>query len=140
MSITYPVDPDSRWATWRISTAEIVKHNKPWPRADGMPVEDQSPDIIPLLEVREDQPAYDPLTHRLEQATPIVDLDENTHTHGWNIVPLSQEDLDAIAEREAAIAEYPDMFNGVGTAGERIERLEKMTSYLFRVLLDIGNV
>jgi hypothetical protein len=135
--IIYPVNPNSRWATWSISLAKIKKHNQEWPREDGMPVVDQT-DIIPLLEVQEDQPVYDPLTEHLEQATPVVDLDANTHTHGWLVVPLSQEELDAIAEREQALAQYDPMFNGEGTAAERIERLEKMLSYVYRQFLDAG--
>ena len=88
---------------------------------------------MPLLEVSEDQPAYDPLTEHLVASTPVVDVDANTHTHGWAVEPLIQEELDAIAEREQALAQYDDMLNGVGTAGERTQRVEKMLAYVYRV-------
>jgi hypothetical protein len=137
--IDYPVDVENtRWATWSISLAAIKKHNREWPREDGGPVVDQSPDIIPLLEVQEAQPAFDPATEHLVASTPVVDIEANTHTHGWTVQPLSQEDLDAIAERENALAQYDDMLNGVGNSTQRIVRLEKMLSYVFRVFLGAG--
>lgn len=130
--INYPVDPSSRWATWSISQAEIIKHNKPWPRADGGEIVGLDPDIVPLLEVDEAQPAYDPATHRLERNTPVVDVAGNRHVHGWNIVARSQEDLDAEAERELAKAQYQDLMDGTGTQIERLERVEKVAAYMLK--------
>jgi hypothetical protein len=119
--IDYPVDVENtRWASWRISTSEIEKHNRPWPRHDGGEIVNLSPDIVPLLEVQATKPAFDPELQRLTRSDPVVDVEANTHTHGWTVEPLSQEDLDAIAERENALAQYDPMFNGEGTSAENV--------------------
>ena len=116
--IIYPVPAVSRWATWSISQAEIIKHNKPWPRADGGEIVGLNPDLVPLLEVQEAQPIYDPATHYLTRSEPVVDVNANTHTHGWTIVARSQEDLDAEAEREIAKAHYAALKDGSATVDE----------------------
>ena len=146
MSINYPVDVENtRWATWRISTAEIEKHNRPWPRLDGGEIVNLSPDIVPLLEVREDQPIYDPAVERIEVADPVVDVDANIHAHGYTVIALTQEELDAIAQAEQDAAEaaaelaqakamYQDLKNGVGTQLERLVRTEKTAAYLLKAL------
>lgn len=133
MAISYPVDVDNtRWAVWRISTAELVRHNVRWPRADGGPLVNADPDYVPLLEVNEAQPAYDPATHKLERSTPVVDVAANTHTHGWSVVALSAEELATIAERETAIALYAALKAHSGTADERATRLENVVAYLLK--------
>ena len=132
--INYPVDPQSRWSIWSISGAEILKHNKPWPRADGEEIVGLDPDIIPLLEVESAQPVYDPATHYLSRTAPVVDVNANTHTHGWEILPRPQADIDADAEREQAKAMYLDLKNGVGTQLERLVRTEKVCAYLLKNL------
>ena len=138
--INYPVSPESRWAMWSISQAEILKHNKPWPRRDGMEIVGLDPDMVPLLEVQSPQPAYDPATEKLERST-TVDVDANTHTHGWNIVALTQAELDAIAaqaandaEREQAKAVYQDLMNSTGNSTQRIVRVERVCAYLLKDL------
>ena len=130
--INYPVDPQSRWAIWSISEAKILKHNKPYPRADGGEIVGLGPDIVPLLEVNEDQPVYDPATHYLARTEPVVDVNANTHTHGWEILPRSQEDLDAEAERALAISFYQDLVDGTGTQLQRLVRTEKVCAYLIK--------
>lgn len=135
--ITYPVSAESRWAMWSISQAKIIKHNRPWPRADGAEITSLDADLVPLLEVQAVQPVsgvdYDPATHRLERSTPAVDVPNNIHLHGWTIVPRSQEDLDTEAEREQAKAKYDDLKTGVGTQGERLVRVEKVAAHLLKV-------
>jgi hypothetical protein len=131
MSIDFPVDVENtRWATWSISEAIIKQHNKRWPRADGGPIVGQDPDIVGLLEVQLDPPAYDESTHKLV-ATQTVDVPANQHIHGYDVVLLTQEELDEIAadeewtqEQQTAKAQYDDLQNGVGTSAERVERTE----------------
>ena len=130
--ITYPVPPESRWATWSISGAEILKHNKPWPRADGGAIVGLSDDIVPLLEVQEAQPAFDPAIEYLNRTAAVVDVPNNTHTHGWEVLPRSQEDLDAEAERELAKSKYQDLKDGTGTQLERLVRTEQVCAYLLK--------
>ena len=144
MAITYPVPPDTRWATWSISEAIIKQHNKPWPRADGGEIQGQDPDIVPLLEVDVPAPAYDAATQKIQRGTPVVDVPANEHRHDWDIIELTQEELDAIAaeeewtqEQQAAKAQYDDLQNGVGTQLERLVRTEKVAAHLLKVVYDI---
>ena len=133
--ITYPVDVENTlWAAWRISTAEIIKHAKPWPRHDGGEIVGLDPDLVPLLEVQGARPAYDAATERLTRSAPIVDVDANTHTHGWEITPLTQQEIDDIAERAQALAVYQDLKNGNGTQLQRLVRTEKVCAYLLKDL------
>ena len=141
--ITYPVPTDSRWSTWSISEAEIKRHNKPWPRADGGEIVGQDPDIVPLLEVQADPPAYDNQTQKLV-AKQVVDVPNNEHIHGWDTILLTQEELDAIAadeewtqEQQTAKAQYDDLIAGTGTQGERLVRTEKVCAHLLKVIYDI---
>jgi hypothetical protein len=132
MAISYPVPEDSRWATWSISLAEIKKHNAKWPRSDGMEIVDQNPDIVPLLEVDVTPPVdgvdYDSATHRIERGTPVVDVPNNQHLHGWEIIELTQEELDARAERTANTVEDAlwksryDVFDGATGTNTQIQK------------------
>jgi len=133
MAITYPVDvQNTRWAVWSNSQAAVVKRNMKWPRADGGEIVNADPDLVPLLEVEEAQPAYDPATHRLERTEPVVDVANNTHTQGWQVVPRDQADIDADAEREQAKAVYAALKAHSGTADERATRLENVLAYLLK--------
>lgn len=136
--ITYPVDyENTRWATWSISQNAIIHHNRRWPRIDGGEIIGLSADIVPLLEVTEDQPAYDPTTHYLIRSEPIVDVVNNTHTHDWIITARPQEDLDEEAENEIAKSHYNDLIAGIGTAEERIVRVEKVAAHLLKRTYDL---
>ena len=89
--ITYPVDTATRWAIWSVAQADIIKHNKPWPRADGGEIVGLDPDLVPLLEVEGAQPAFDPLTHRLIRSAPVIDvrLPGQGLPHGVQDIPCS---------------------------------------------------
>lgn len=134
MSISYPVDvQNTRWSIVRISTQEIIKTNQKWPRADGSEIVGLSADIVPLLIVNEAQPVYDPDTHKLERAAGVIDIPNNTHTFGWNVVALSQGELNDKTELAAIKAAYTALKNGTGTQLERLVRVEQVLS---RVLKD----
>lgn len=47
------------------------------------------------------KPVFDPLTQKLEEATP-ADSGGNTWTKGWNIVPLSAAELEAVQDETDA--------------------------------------
>lgn len=131
--ISYPVDVDgTRWAVYRVSTQEIVRHNERWPRADGAPITNLDPDLVPLLEIDSPPPAHNPSTQRLQRAPVVADVAANTHTHGWEVVSLSQGELDAIAEREQAKALYEALKAHSGTADQRATRLENVVAYLLK--------
>lgn len=129
--ITYPVDVlNTRWSAYDTVLEKIVAHNKEWPNRFGLEVT-REPHLIPLLEVREDQPAYDTATHQLESSV-VVDVPNNTHTHGWTVVARSQEDLDAESERDQARALYSALKSHSGTAGDRATRLENVVAYMLK--------
>lgn len=131
--ITYPVDvANTFWSAYSISQAAIVKHRQRWPRADGGEIVGQNPDIVPLLEVEGAQPAYDPATQNLQRSAPVVDVNANTHTHGWEVVAKSQAELDDAAELAAVKALYLDLKNHVGTSGERATRLENVVARMMK--------
>lgn len=132
--ITYPVAPDTRWAMWSISEAKIKRHNRPWPVADGSEIPNLDADLVPLMEVREPRPDFDEATHYLNRTPPVVDVDANTHTHGWEILPRSQDDIDNDAEREQAKAVYKALKNGAGTNAARLKRVEQVCAYLLKDL------
>ena len=131
--ITYPVDvANTRWSLWSIGGAAIIKHNMAWPRADGAEIVGLNPDLVPLLEVEGAEPVYDPAIERLQRSTPVVDVAGNTHTHGWEVVALSQTEIDDIAELVVVKALYLDLKNHVGTTGERATRLENVVARMMK--------
>ena len=133
MSITYPVDVENtRWAVWSISGAILINHNKPWPRADGGEIEGMDADLVPLLEVDVSAPVdgvdYDSATHRIERGTPVVDVPNNEHIHDWDIILLTQEELDAIAEgtandeEDVLWASRYEVFESVSATNDQIQK------------------
>lgn len=131
--ITYPVDvANTRWAAASISSGEILKHNQKWPRADGGEIQGLDPDIALLLEVDAAQPTYDPDTERLVRSTPVVDIPNNTHTHGWTVVALTQDEIDANTERQQAKDAYVQLKAHSGTADQRATLLENVTAWFIK--------
>ena len=131
--ITYPVDVENtRWAVVRISNGVIVKHNQKWLRHDGGEIVGLDSDIALLLEVQDAQPVFDSAIERLQRTAGVIDIPNNTHTHGWQIVPLTQEELDAAAELAQAIALYQALKAHSGTANERATRLENVVAYMLK--------
>lgn len=132
--INYPVDVENtRWALYDTDASAVLHRNRRWPRADGGEVINLAVNLVPLLEVVEDQPTYDPDTHRLTRNDPVVDIAANTITTEWTLVPLDQAELDEIAEREQIKAVYQAVKNGVGTNLERLVRVEKVLAHLLKL-------
>jgi hypothetical protein len=133
MSITYPVDVENtRWSVVRISTNEIERHNKPWPRADGEEIVGLDADLVPLLEVQEAKPVFDPDLERLGRTAAVIDIPNNTHTHGWEIIALTQEELDAIAELAAIKAAHDALKAHSGSSAQRATLLENVVAYMLK--------
>jgi hypothetical protein len=83
-------------------------------------------------------PTFNPNTQKLS-ATFVDDDVAGTRTFKQIAVPLTQAELDAnakLAQDEATRQQiktvYSDLRNGVGTAAERLVRLEKAVAYLLR--------
>lgn len=94
MAISYPVDSNSKWSVYDLNTLSVIASNKNWPRGDGGEIQGLVPSAVYLLEVKDQRPTYDSDTHRLEK-TETVDVASNTITIGWDIVALTQEEIDA---------------------------------------------
>ena len=146
MALTYPVDTTAKYTVYNKTLDQVhldgsgrpIIH-RTWPRTDGMAIVNLDPDLVILLEVQEDQPVYDSATERIQRVDPVYDVVEETATYSWEIVSLTQDELDAIADREADDAQlviikaaYQDLKNGVGTATERLERIEKGLAYILK--------
>lgn len=137
--ITYPVGPDDRFVAYNVSTLAILTKPVRWPRKDGMPVEVSDPTVgIAQVIVNPKPTNYDPDTHKLEKQEALWPAQEAYYIT-WKVVPLTQEELDAVAERKAdealqqqIRAAYLDLKNGVGTALERLARDEKATAWLLK--------
>ena len=101
MAITYPVSPESRWATYQVSTGEIVARNRPWPVADGSEIVGQDPDYIMLLHVNDTPPAYDSRLYLLE-GTEGIDVDANVIHKTYETTARSIEERTIAAQNEEA--------------------------------------
>jgi len=96
MAISYPVDvASSRWTIYRVSTSETVAKRKRWPVADGGAIPGQDPDLAWLLESSSTAPEFDQWTQKLEPLESIS-IPDNTINYGYQIVQLSQDEIDAI--------------------------------------------
>lgn len=94
MAITYPVDiENTSWSLYQISTASIVQTGRSYPRSDGAEVIE--PDYKFLLEVTENRPSIDYSTQKVIKTT-TIDLDEGTVTTGWDVVALTQEEIESL--------------------------------------------
>jgi hypothetical protein len=134
MSITYPVDVENtRWSLVRVSTNQIERHNKPWPNRHGTEIPGLDPDLVPLLEVQEAKPAFDPATHKLQRTPGVIDIPNNTHTHGWQIIALTQEELDEQADIDQARQAYQGLINGTGDTTQRLQRVERVAAHLLKL-------
>ena len=131
--ISYPVSPESRWAFYRVSTSTLERHNIRWPRADGGEIVGLDPDIVPLLEVEAAQPAYDAATQKLQRTAAVVDVAANTHTHGWEVVSRTADEIAEDTERDQIKAVYTALLNGTGTSAERITRVERVAAHLLKL-------
>jgi len=95
MAITYPVDTENtKWAVYKISTSEIIRKNAAWPTADGSEIPGLDGDLAMLLETKATPPAYDSATQKLERSE-TINVAENSIVYGWNVVALTQEEIDA---------------------------------------------
>lgn len=125
--ITYPVDvANTRWAVWEISTSTILRRRRRWPRQDGQALVNANPDLVMLLEVQTTPPVVDPNTHTTVHSAPIVDVNANTLTQTWAIVGLGEDALEEVA----IMALLPGLKNSVGTNIVRINRLEKVGTFM----------
>ena len=128
--INYPVSADSRWSA--VSGGAIIRSNFKWPRGDGGEIVGLDPAITLLLHVQAADPAFDPATHRLVQGAGVFDEAANTLTFTRTAVAIPQEELDDATELTQIRAVYLDLKNGVGTAGERITRVEKVLARMLK--------
>ena len=131
--IIYPVSPESRWTTWDITEAEIIKRDKKWPVANGGPITSQDPNIVWLLQVTAPEPAYDPATHYIVSDGGVTDLPGNTITSGWVVMPLDQSSLDRAAML-ALLRSMPDILRlHDGNNNDRLVRLEDTLANLIEL-------
>lgn len=95
--ITYPVPADSKWATYRLSTGQIVSRNQNWPVEGGGPIEGQDPDYVMLMHVSSAVPNYDSRLYYLHTVE-IVDVDNNELRSTYSTVKRPVDEQKVAAE------------------------------------------
>ena len=101
MAIEYPVDYDNtRWATYQVSTGEIISRNKQWPGgSEGLPLVGDDGTHILLLHVNDPAPSPDFRAYTLE-STEGVDIEANVIHKTYEAILRPQEELVIAAENE----------------------------------------
>lgn len=91
-----------------------------------------APHIKWLLEVKEPAPAYDSATQRLER-TKTYDVENETVTDGYNIIDLTQAEIDA---------KVPDHYETSGSPGIKLAVQEKDQNAFARMntLIDLAGM
>lgn len=135
MAISYPVNADSRWT---FKTGGQTYRNKRWPREDLGPIDNAAPDLVILEQSVGAEPPYDEATEKLEWGW-VDDPAANTAVWTASVVPKTAEEQaeyarqqDIAAKQAQAKAVYTDLKNGVGTAGERATRLERVVAWMLK--------
>lgn len=119
--ITYPVNIEN--TRWSLHDGKgVVRENFRWPSEDkngnGVEIPELPETATMLLHVAGGKPSFDPATEKLVPADPVVDLDANTVTTAWDVVPLTTAEADAAtraAQRSAMRADFdalPDHLRG----------------------------
>lgn len=88
-----------------------------------------------FVDETKEPPAYDPKTHRLAVR---FKFSPTTVTKSLEAVPLSVEELDAIAsaaETERIRTIMENLRSGQGTAAERLARLERVVGHICKLTL-----
>ena len=129
MAITYPVDVQlTKWAVFKVSTGEIISRNKPWPRADGGPIEGLDPDFVYLLQTQTTQPDYDSRLFQLV-GNEVVDIDANTIGIQW-----TTQDRPTAEKKEYAQNEEAYQF----TRHFPVERIALETAFVLGILIQFA--
>ena len=103
MAITYPVDYDNtRWATYQVSTGEIISRNKQWPGgSEGLPLVGDDGTHVMLLHVNDPVPVYDSRMFILE-STEGIDTEANVLHKTFETTARSIADRTIAAHNEEA--------------------------------------
>lgn len=87
------------------------------------------------------QPAFNAATQKVAQNGWTINVNDVTPI--WQIVALSQAELDEITERNQLVtlsATVTDMLNGTGTTAARLNRVEQALGRLFKRLEKNGAI
>lgn len=103
MAIQYPINPETdRFTVYDTDTGSPLLDgrgrpmtSKKWGSRDtSQMIPNLAPNIKWLINVKEDAPAYDSSTQKLVRST-TYDVDAETATDGYEVVALTQEEIDA---------------------------------------------
>jgi hypothetical protein len=107
---------------------------------DGRPGVVDSPDLVLAAEVVAERPEYDSATHKLVRIENEL-IGNEYHMGRSEVVPLTQAELDELAEQTAQQAEedqarqvYQALRDGTGTQAERLRRVELVCAAIIRRL------
>lgn len=83
------------YTLYNTDTDSVEATGRPWPTADGSIPVDLPSNLVFLEEIRTDKPEYDDATQKVETADTVYDTVNKTATVGWDIIDLTQEEIDA---------------------------------------------
>jgi len=85
----------NRFTYYNQNTQEVIATGRPWPTKDeNIQPPGLEDNIVLLLEVKADKPAYDQWTEKLEKDAVVYDVQAGTATQGWSVVALTQAEID----------------------------------------------
>jgi hypothetical protein len=105
MPITYPrpTGENDYYKLYKVSTDKILEHRIRYPRVDGGEIQGGDPDLVYLHIITGSRvPDYDSRLFR-EIGTPVIDLDNGTHTTTFTLEQRSVEEIsESIENMEAS--------------------------------------
>ena len=134
--ITFPItDPGARFTF--ILNGE-TRRGKHWPNKHGT-ADGLDPALVYMQETRAADPVIDPLTHRLGPVEWVDNPADESTVGTRTVIAWTAEELAGKTKEEAKEAEldaikgiYQDLRDGVGTAEQRLARVEKVVARLLR--------
>ena len=109
MAITYPIQETDKFTVYDTNTSAPLKDGAGRPMTGVKWGSNDLTQIIPnladnikwLIEVKETQPSYDSLTQKIKRLPVNYDVaNETATTQSFEVVDLTQEEIDAITEPE----------------------------------------
>lgn len=148
MPLTYPVDLNEKYSLWDTNTGAIYENDgrpvsgRNWPNGSGEQVKALSDNLQWLLDVRDPKPAFDPATQKAVRLDPVADLVAETYTYGWQVVALTQEELDELARQadiDAREAQAKAIYAALDAGTATSKQAQKVLAWLLkREFTDVG--
>lgn len=121
--ITYPTDPADTFTVYSTTLSAPVQDGKgrerrgiPWLKMsvdDSQMIDGLDSDTFILQDVKDARPVadtdYDPATHKPQRTDTVYDVGDESATDGWEIIALTQAEIDANARQADIDAQQATM-------------------------------